>query len=134
MIRAIARQADGMKHEVEVDGHTVVVDEPTADGGTDRGPSPTRLLAAALASCTALTVEMYAARKEWDLTGIEVVVDFAGAPKPGENASFVVELKLPDGLDEDQVERIKTIAGKCPVHRTLTSNVQIETKTSTLGT
>ncbi len=133
MIRAIARQTKGMRHEVEVDGHSVAVDEPVDAGGSDTAPSPTRLLAAALASCTALTVEMYAARKEWDVSGIEVVVDFAGAPKPGEDASFAVELKLPPGLDEDQIERIATIAGKCPVHRTLTSSVGIETKTSTLG-
>lgn len=133
MIRAIARQTEGLRHEVEVEGHTVVVDEPVGDGGTNTGPSPTRLLAVALASCTALTIEMYATRKEWDVDGLEVVVDFAGAPKAGETASFVVDVQLPEGLDDDQTERIKTIAGKCPVHRTLSATVEIETKTSVIG-
>ena len=122
-----------MRHRVEVDGHTVFVDEPEESGGTNTAPAPTDLLAAALASCTVMTVEMYAARKGWDLAGIEAVVDFAGAPKAGENASFVVDLRLPVGLDPDQIERIEKVAAKCPVHRTLASTVEIETGISTLG-
>lgn len=126
MIRATARALTGHHHEVEVDGHVVVVDEPKASGGTDAGPSPTRLLAASLASCTAITIGMYADRKEWDIEGLEVSVDFEGSPKGADIAKFLIHLHLPEGLDEAQVDRLRTIAAKCPVHRTLTGKVEIE--------
>ena len=125
-MRATAKRRKGHLHDVEVDGHNVVVDEPLDNGGTDSAPSPTRLLAAALASCTAITVGMYADRKEWDIEGLEVDVDFEGTPKSGETAKFVINLQVPEGLDEEQTDRIKTIAAKCPVHRTLVGDVEIE--------
>ena len=125
MITATARRVEGYRHDVEIDGHTIVVDEPTDSGGDDAGPSPTRLLTAALASCTAITIEMYAARKEWDMEGLEVAVDFEGTPKAADTAHFTVHLTLPEGLDEEQVDRIRTVAAKCPVHRTLTGRVEI---------
>ena len=83
------------------------------------GPSPTRLLAASLASCTAVTVALYADRKGWNVHGLVVDVDFAGPPRAGERARFDVEVTLPDGLDAEQRERVMVIAGKCPVHRIL---------------
>lgn len=134
MIHAVARRREGMHHEVDVDGHRVVVDEPASDGGTDIGPSPTRLLAASLASCTAMTIAMYTERKQWDIEGMEVSVDFEGAPKTGEQAKFVVTLALPKGLEAEQIEKIRTIAGKCPVHRTLTSDPQIQIRDEILAT
>ena len=73
-----------------------IVDEPLSVGGTDTAPSPTRLLAVSLASCTAVTVALYADRKGWDLTGLEVDVDFEGTPKAGERAHFDVAVDLPD--------------------------------------
>jgi putative redox protein len=127
MVTATARRRAGYTHDVEVDGHELVLDEPEASGGANQGPSPTRLLAASLAACTAITMEMYADRKGWDLGELEVVAEMeygeASAPK-----SFTVTLHLPRGLSEDQVERLKVIAGKCPVHRTLSreTGVQIE--------
>jgi len=126
-MRAVARRISGHKHEVEVDGHSLIVDEPVEAGGTDAGPSPTRLLTAALASCVAITIGMYAARKGWDIEGVEVSAEFAGPPRAGETAHFAVELSLPDGLSAEQAERIRVIAGKCPVHRTLAGPVEIET-------
>lgn len=128
-MRAVARRIAGHKHEVEVDGHALIVDEPVEAGGGDAGPSPTRLLTAALASCVAITIGMYAARKEWDVSGVEVAVEFEGSPRAGEAARFTVELVLPDGLSAEQIERIVVIAGKCPVHRTLAGPVEIETRT-----
>lgn len=125
MITASATRLDGLKHRVEVDGHEFISDEPVEAGGTDAGPSPTRLLAAALASCTSITITMYASRKEWDLDGLHVVVDYEGAPKGADTAHFTVHLGLPDGLDEEQIDKIRTIAAKCPVHRTLTGRVEI---------
>ena len=124
MVTATARRRSGYTHDVEVDGHTVVIDEPEASGGANQGPSPTRLLAASLAACTAITMEMYADRKGWDVGGIEVEVEMeygeASAPR-----AFAVILRLPSGLSEEQVERLKVIAGKCPVHRVLARETEV---------
>jgi putative redox protein len=124
MPRATARRREGYTHDVEVDGHTVVSDEPESAGGADQGPSPTRLLAASLASCTAITVEMYADRKGWDLGALEVVVDME-YDRPPIPRSFLVTLKLPKDLSEEQRERIRVIAGRCPVHRVLVGDVEV---------
>ena len=101
-----------------------MIDEPTEAGGGDQGPSPTRTLAAALASCTAITTEMYADRKGWELGDVEVDVemeyDSSGAPQ-----SFAVTLHLPRALSGDQAERLREIAGKCPVHRALTGEREV---------
>ncbi len=91
-------------------------------GGADKGPSPTRLGAAALAACAAITVEMYADRKGWELGDVEVEVemDYAfQAPRAQ------VTLRLASGLTAEQVERLEVIAGKCPVHRALAGQVEI---------
>jgi len=75
-VRVVARRREGYAHDVEIEGdHTIVIDEPIAAGGTDTGPSPTRLVAAGLAGCVAVTMEMYAKRKEWDIGAVEVEVD-----------------------------------------------------------
>jgi putative redox protein len=123
-MRAVARRVEGYTHDVEVDGHRLTLDEPQEAGGANRGPSPTRLLTASLAACTAITIEMYADRKGWDLGDVEVTADFHGPPRR-EPARFDVSIELTAGLSDDQVERIKVIAGKCPVHRTLAGEVEI---------
>jgi putative redox protein len=121
MVRA--RRREGFTHDVEVDGHTVVVDEPEETGGSGLGPRPTRLVGAALAACTAITVEMYAARKEWELGTVEVDVDIDyDGPVP---AVFTLTLKVQCELDNDQLERLRVIAGKCPVHRALASETEV---------
>ena len=114
----------GYVHDVEIEGgHTIVVDEPIAAGGTDTGPSPTRLIAAALASCVAVTMEMYAARKGWDIGQIEVEVDaeYEGfAPR-----SFTVTPRLLEGLSEEQRQRLLEIGRKCPVHKLLAKETPV---------
>jgi putative redox protein len=125
VVKATARRRSGYTHDVEVDGHELVMDEPEDSGGANHGPSPTRLLAASLAACTAITMEMYADRKGWDLGQVEVETEMeygeASAPR-----SFTVILRLPRGLSEEQVERLKAIAGKCPVHRTLSRETEVQ--------
>ena len=106
MPKAVARRRGGYTHDVEVDGHTVVADEPEDAGGSNLGPSPTRLLAAALASCTATTMEMYADRKGWDVGALEVEVEMEYG-KPSVPSSFLVTLKLPRRLSDEQRERLK---------------------------
>lgn len=116
--RVVARRLQGFAHEVETDrGHRLTIDEPPELGGGDGGPSPTRTLGAALAACTAITAEMYAERKGWDVGALEVEVEigFEG-PVP---TSFDVTVRCPGALDDDQLERLLTVAGKCPVHKAL---------------
>ncbi len=126
-MRVVARRREGYAHEVEIaGGHAIVVDEPPAAGGTDTGPSPTRLLAASLASCIAITMEMYADRKGWDIGGVEVDVDVEyDGPAP---SAFAASLRLPPGLSAEQRERLLRVARKCPVHKALvgTTHVSVE--------
>jgi putative redox protein len=113
-----ASRTSGFAHDVEIEGgHGLRVDEPAGAGGTDSGPSPTRLVAAGLAGCVAITVEMYAERKGWDVGAVEVDVDVEYADY--QPVSFAVTLRLPTGLSDEQRERLLVIAGKCPVHKLL---------------
>jgi putative redox protein len=126
MVKVTARRRQGFTHDVEIQGgHRLVIDEPEDAGGGNQGPSPTRTVAAALAACTAITTEMYAARKGWDIGEVEVEVEMeygeASVPR-----SFEVILRVPDGLTEDQVERLRTIAGKCPIHRVLARDREVD--------
>jgi putative redox protein len=124
MATMLARRRDGYAHDVEIDDrHRILVDEPESKGGADSGPSPTRVLGASLAACTAITVEMYADRKGWDLgaLAVEVEMEYDG-PVPSE---FTVTLRLPGGLTEEQLERLRVVAGKCPVHRALAAETKI---------
>jgi putative redox protein len=124
-MRAVAKRRDGYTHDVEIEGgHTVVIDEPEDRGGNDEGASPTRLLAASLAACTAITMEMYADRKGIDLGELEIAVDMEYGDASGPR-SFEVVLRLPSGLDDEQVEKLRVIAGKCPVHRALAGEVEV---------
>ncbi len=126
-MKATARRtsATGFSHRLDIRNHQLTADEPIEQGGDDDGPSPQELLAASLASCTAVTVEMYAKRKGWDIGPIEVVCDYAPAER-GCPTRFKVELRLPNGCTEDQVEKLRIIAAKCPVHRTLEGEVMFE--------
>jgi putative redox protein len=125
MPKAVARRREGYTHDVTIDDeHTLVIDEPAASGGTNEGPSPTRTLAAALASCTAITVEMYAERKDWELGKVEVEVEM-GYDEKGTPDTFEVLLKVPQPLEREQQDRLVAIAGKCPVHRALAAETEI---------
>jgi putative redox protein len=125
MPKAVARRRAGYTHDVTIDDeHTLVIDEPTASGGANQGPSPTRTLAAALASCTAITVEMYAARKGWELGQVEVEVEMGYDEKSTPNM-FEVLLRVPEPLEQEQQDRLVAIAGKCPVHRALASETEV---------
>ena len=124
-MRAIAIRTGKYEHQVRVREHRLTADEPEDAGGTDLGPSPQELLAASLASCTAITIQMYAERKGWSLDGMEVDCDYQPSER-GRPTHFDLVLKLPDTLTDEQVERLKVIAAKCPVHRTLEGEVAFE--------
>lgn len=123
-VKVRARRRQGFSHEVEIEGgHSLIVDEPREKGGTDTGPAPTRVLGAALAGCTAITVEMYAERKGWELGQVEVEVEIH---YDGPVASrFDVELRCDAELNDEQRERLRVIAGKCPVHKALAGHTEV---------
>ena len=124
-MRAVARQREKFTHDVKAGDHTLTVDEPDESGGEDVGPSPQELLAAALASCTAITMEMYAQRKGWDISGLAVDVEYTPAER-GCPTQFELVLKMPAHLNEEQIEQLQVIAAKCPVHRTLEGEVMFD--------
>jgi putative redox protein len=123
-VKVVAQRRSGYAHDVEIEGgHMIRIDEPTAAGGTDTGPSPTRLLAAGLAGCTAITIEMYAERNDWEVGQVEVDVDVTyrdGAP-----LSFAVTLRLPSELSDEQRKRLLVVAKKCPVHRLIAGETEV---------
>jgi len=121
-MRAVARQTRNYTHDVEVRDHHLVADEPADAGGDDHGPSPQELLAASLAACTAITMEMYAQRKGWNVDGLEVDCDYTPAER-GSPTRFELVMRMPAHLSDEQVERLRVIAAKCPVHRTLEGEV-----------
>ena len=124
-MRATARQTGNLRHVVKVRDHQLTVDEAHSAGGDDSGPSPQELLAASVASCTAVTMEMYARRKGWDVEGVEVDCEYRAAER-GCPTRFTLTLRLPSDLSDEQVARLKVIAAKCPVHRALDGEVMFD--------
>lgn len=124
-MRATARQLEKFRHDVRVRSHTLTADEPKDQGGDDDGPSPQELLAASLASCTAITIEMYAKRKGWNVDGLAVEVDYQPAER-GCVTRFELIMKMPAHLSDEQVRKLQVIAAKCPVHRTLEGEVAFD--------
>lgn len=124
-MKVVARRREGYVHDVEIEdgAHSLVVDEPEAAGGTDAGPAPTRLVAAGLASCIGITMEMYARRKGWEIGAVEVQVEVEyDGHVP---SSFAATIRLPAGLSEEQRERLLVVARKCPVHKIIAAETPV---------
>jgi putative redox protein len=122
--------ADGkFAQDIHVGPHRLRADEEQEKGGADTGAAPHELLLAALGSCTAMTLKVYADRKGWPLRDVQVKL--SGAHLDGR---FVITRKLSfeGDLDPEQRTRLNEIADKCPVHRTLTGTILIETATKDL--
>ncbi len=130
-MKATARRTGTFRHVIDVRHHHLAVDEPLEEGGDDSAPDPQELLAASLASCTAVTIEMYARRKGWDLGYVEVECDYTPAER-GSPTRFDLVLRLGEEATDEQVERLKVIAAKCPVHRTLDGEVMFRERVERL--
>ncbi|MBO3098695.1 bifunctional alpha/beta hydrolase/OsmC family protein [Gelidibacter pelagius] len=122
---------------MQTEKHSFIADEPKSFGGDDFGPSPYDFLSAALASCTAMTVKLYAERKKWDLQEVFVYITYSkkhsedlmlDADKPTRFDHLLKKLKFVGNLDDSQQKRLKEIASRCPVHRTLLSEIVIDTE------
>ena len=122
---------------ISAHGHRLRADEPVAAGGTDSGPGPYDFLLTGLGACTAMTLRLYAERKKWPLTNAQVTLrhskvhadDCANCEKDAVKLDRIERLVRLDGpLQADQKQRLMEIADKCPVHRTLTSGIKIETQ------
>lgn len=129
-----ARLKDSFRTELRMGAHSLVADEPVAAGGKDEGPTPYDLLAAALASCTAMTMHFYAKREKLPLTGVDLTVthdrmhakDCADCiTREGFIHRFNVEIRLEGDLTDAQKAKLIEIAGKCPVARTLQNEIRV---------
>lgn len=128
---------DGFTTQMKVGRHYLTGDEPLEFGGNDFGPSPYEFVSAGLSACTAMTLQMYARRKKWDLQNVEVHTSY-GKVHAEDCASceserskidtFKREIKFTGELDSAQRTRLLEIADKCPVHRTLESESEIQTQ------
>ncbi len=136
IVRVREADPDGFLQDVNVGPkHHVLADEPVAYGGTDRGLTPYGFLSAGLGSCTSMTIRMYAKRKGWKLSHVQVDVSHdkvhaqdAGGQIGAKADTFRRMIKLEGDLSEDQRQRLLEIADRCPVHRTLESSAVIETQ------
>jgi len=134
----VKESPDGVYAEdIFIANHTLRADEPVAVGGADTGPTPHDMLLAALGACTAITLRMYANRKKWPLERVSVRLrqerihaeDCKNCEtKEGRVDHIERDITIEGPLDDAQKARLLEIADRCPVHRTLTSEVWVETR------
>lgn len=139
MTDVVVRNQHGLAQSIEIRQHRLTADEPLEAGGTDTGPNPYELLLSALGACTAMTLRLYADRKGWPLTSIEVSLqheriharDCADCDtRDGFLDRITKQISLRGPLDAEQRQRLGEIAERCPVQQTLRREVVIEQRLS----
>lgn len=136
-MRLTATSTQNLQVQIQAGNHTFLADEPARLGGDDAGPNPYDLLLSALAACKIMTVQLYARRKGWPLETVTVSLDHAkihahdcqecttgGSAKLDQ---IIAQVSFTGDLDEAQIARLADIAARCPVHRTLTGEINIRT-------
>ncbi|UTN02414.1 OsmC family protein [Flavobacterium bizetiae] len=128
-METISAQIDTRLYRTEIksaSGNIVIADEPQEMGGKNLGFNPSELLASSLASCTLITLRMYINRKQWDVSEINIKVDFER--DSNQNVSlFTRKIEIIGEVDQTQRQRLETIANSCPIHKTLTHSIEIKT-------
>lgn len=128
---------DNFTTSIQTKKHSLIADEPESVGGDDFGPSPYEFLSAGLAACTVMTLKLYAERKKWDLQEVYAYITYSkkhaddlmsDMDKPAQFDHLSKKLKFIGNLTKEQEQRLKEIASKCPVHKTLLSDIVIETE------
>ncbi len=112
----VTNNSNAYTSNIEIRQHQLLADEPVKNGGEDLGPAPGDYLCAALASCTAITLRMYAQRKAWHVGEIKIKVDLITEPQQN---IFKCEIECTGDLTLEQLERLALIADSCPVHKLL---------------
>jgi len=129
MRNVVVDRADGkLAQSIQVAGHRLRSDEEVEKGGEDTGATPHELLLAALGSCTAMTLKVYAGRKGWPLRDVHVLLNAVNA-----DGGYVIarQVTIDGDLDAEQRQRLLEIADKCPVHKTLSGSITINTTAGT---
>lgn len=116
------------KTKVYAGGHFIYSDEPENIGGTNEGMTPGALLLASLGSCTAITVRMYADRKQYNLDAIKVELAICQEKEMSKETTITRQIELIGTLTEEERTRLMQIADKCPIHKILSNPIRIETK------
>jgi putative redox protein len=134
MPTVIVQSQENLKQQITLGKHTLIADEPIDAGGNDQGPDPYSILLAALGACTSMTLKLYSKNKHWDLQNVHVTLSIEKIyakdcedclSKEGKIDRITRKIKLEGNLTEEQRSRLLEIARKCPVHKTLTSEVSI---------
>lgn len=127
----VVAKLQGLQHEIKTAQHTLLADAGKDIGGTETGPDPHELLLASLGACTSMTLQLFAKKREWKLTSVNVRLseDRVDDPQnPGKQISKITrDVRVEGDLTLEQLETLKTIANKCPIHKLLTSSMEIET-------
>ena len=128
-MNTLSAQIDTRLYRTEItsaSGNIVIADEPQEMGGKNLGFSPSELLASSLASCTLITLRMYINRKQWEVTEINIKVDFERDLNQ-KISLFTRKIEIIGEVDDKQRQRLETIANSCPIHKTLTNSIEIKT-------
>lgn len=133
----VVGDSKGFTQKVQAGKHQLITDEPTSYGGTDSGASPYDLILAALGSCTSMTVGLYARKRGWSVDKITVSLWHSKIhakdcddclTKDGRIDRIEMEIHLDGSLTDEQRAKLMEVAGKCPVHQTLTHEINIKTR------
>jgi putative redox protein len=125
-----AKSKENYKQDVKAGAHSWVVDIPKEKGGEETGPDPHDLLLGALGACTSITLKMYAKKKGWDLEDVSVNLvqeEIENPNAPGKLNKISREIKVSGNLTEEQVQSLRSIADKCPIHKLLEGPKEITT-------
>ncbi|MBY0551344.1 MAG: OsmC family protein [Candidatus Obscuribacterales bacterium] len=133
----VSSRSGGLQHEVQTGKHSFIADAGKDVGGAETGPDPHELLLASLGACTSMTLQLFAKRREWKLDHVNVVLTeetIEDPSNPGKKMSRINrDIEVKGDLNAEQVDTLKKIADKCPIHKLLTESKQIVTNLCDVG-